>query len=59
MIELRNAIQCSFADVDSAFEFFITFKNNKTNPSHKHIHYPEFEQAVNSLTNERFKRNEI
>ena len=26
LIELKNAIQCSFADCDSAYEFFLTFK---------------------------------
>lgn len=26
MIELKNAIQCSFSDCVSAFDFFLTFK---------------------------------
>jgi len=41
--------------VDSAFEFFLTFKEGNG----KAINYYDFEKAVNSLTADRFKRNEI
>ena len=57
-IELKNMIQVSFADCDSAFEFFLTFKQ-KGQVTKKSIHYYEFEQAIGSLTADRFKRAEI
>lgn len=56
LIELKNTIQCSFSDCLSAFDFFLTFKKDNNS---KAFSYSEFEQAVNSLTANRFKQPEI
>jgi len=55
IVELKNAIQCAFSNCESAFEFFLTFRKD----GQKQIGYPEFEAAVNSLTAQRFKREEL
>lgn len=57
IIELRNAVQCSFTDIESSFEFFLTFRKNQQGK--KEFGYNEFQQGVNSLTANRFKRSEI
>ena len=62
LVELKNAIQVAFADCDSAFEFFRTFKGDKAPrlssilPS---LSKTDFEKAVNSLTGNRFKQEEL
>jgi len=59
-VELKNVIQCSFTDVDSAFEFFLSFKpQSKKQEGKQFIEYSDFEYCINSLTSERFKRNEL
>jgi hypothetical protein len=58
LVELKNSVQCSFADCDSGFEFFLTFTTKK-DTTKKFFQYPEFELAVNALTGNRFKRPEI
>ena len=58
LIELKNSIQCSFADCLSAFDFFLTFKP-QSDVNSKHVNYQDFEKAVESLTANRFKKNEI
>lgn len=56
MIELKNVIQCTFANSDSVFSFFLNF-GDKT--SRGGVSWNNFERAVNSLTSERFKQKEI
>lgn len=58
LIELKNAIQCSFSDCESAFEFFLTFKA-PSEASKKTIAFSDFERAVDSLLVGRFKKPEI
>ena len=48
-------MQCNFTDCDSAFQFFLSFKadNKKT------LGKRDFEKAVDSLSANRFKKNDI
>ena len=55
-IELKNAIQVSFSDCESAFAFFLTFK--RQGDQSKTISHSDFEKAVDSLTAGRFKKEE-
>lgn len=55
MIELRNTVQCSFSDIESAFQFFCSFSH----ASKKGFGYQEFQAGINSLTANRFKKSEI
>ena len=61
LIELKHIIQNSFANCDSVFSFFINFGSGgkKIVNGQPVIQYPNFEQAVVSLTSERFKKSEI
>ena len=56
MIELKNALQCSFADCESAFQFFLSFKQRDTK---KTIGKGAFDRAVHSLSASRFGQPEI
>ena len=56
-IELKNAIQVSFSDCESAFAFFLTFK--RQGDQSKTINHSDFEKAVDSLTASRFKKEEV
>lgn len=55
MIELKNTIQCSFANCDSAFQFFLTFNKGEK----KTIGHNDFVLALESLSAGRFKTGEI
>lgn len=56
LVELKNILQCSFGDCESAFNFFLTFTKSK---GKKLISEDTFLQAVKSITSNRFKPKEI
>lgn len=58
-MELKNILQCSFADSESAYNFFITFKEAGKKGKGAGIQSDCFSQAVHSLTSGRFKKGEI
>ena len=57
-IELKNLVQCSFTDSESAFQFFLSFKSS-SEAKKKTISKSDFEKAVSSLSGGRFGPNEI
>jgi len=58
LIELKNAVTSTFADCESVFQFFINFAGSNEFGG-KAISYANFENAVNQITSERFKKSEI
>lgn len=58
IIELKNSMQCAFADCESAFQFFLSFKSN-SDLKKKTINRVDFEKAINSLSSNRFSKTEI
>ena len=46
IIELKNSVQCAFADCESAFQFFLSFKSN-SDLKKKTINRVDFEKAIN------------
>lgn len=56
LIELKNAIQVAFSDVDSAYQFFLSFKGDSKK---KTISRGDFERAVHSLSSGRFSKADI
>ena len=58
MIELKNIVQCSFADTDSAFSFFLSFKD-QNDQKKKTISKSDFEKATISLSANRFNKGDI
>lgn len=55
VVELKNAVQATFSNCDSCYQFFL--KN--ADPNNQVITYPIFEKAVHALTSERFKKADI
>ena len=58
MIELKNSVQCSFTDSESAYQFFLSFKTQGETKK-KTINRGDFEKAVTSLSSGRFSKAEI
>jgi Ca2+-binding EF-hand superfamily protein len=58
LVELKNILQTSFADSESAFNFFLTF-NEAGKKAKNSVPQDAFNQAVKSLTSGRFKPKEI
>ncbi len=59
LIELKNTVQCNFTDCDSAFQFFLSFKNAKDTKKNT-LNAADFDKAVNSLTGgTRFSKKQI
>jgi hypothetical protein len=53
---LKNAVQVSFSDCESAFQFFLSFKSDSRK---KTIARNDFEKAVSSLSSGRFNKADI
>ena len=51
-------MQCSFTDSESAFQFFLSFKNGPDSKK-KTITKSDFEKAVSSLSGGRFTSSEV
>lgn len=57
-IELKNLVQCSFTDSESAFQFFISFKSAPDSKK-KTFNKGDFEKAVSSLSGGRFSSADV
>ncbi|CAG9333497.1 unnamed protein product [Blepharisma stoltei] len=53
--EIKDAIRSNFADVNSAYEYFLSYHNSIS----QNILYQEFEQAIQALIPNRFKAADI
>jgi len=58
LIELKHTVSCSFADSESAYQFFLSFKSSSDSKK-KTITKTDFEKAVISLSGGRFSKGDI